>query len=148
MSARRWMDEQALAAHLARIGAGAGRIVHLMEQDLPPKPTKHKSVSTVVDGMRFASQLEELIWRELQLRQKAGEIVGLRRQVPFSLFAGGGEHIGVYRADFVFDEKGQDGAFKRVIADAKSEHTRTLAAWRRTLKLMMACHGIAVRELP
>ena len=111
-------------------------------------PSKYKAISATVEGVIFDSRLEAGIWQELKLREKAGEIVGLRRQVRFSLFAGGGEHIGIYTADFVFDEKGQDGTFKRVVADAKSEHTRTLAAWRRTEKIMLACHGVAVRVLP
>lgn len=150
MSALRWLDEKAIAAHKARIGAGAGRIVRPMGPDLPvkPKPAKHKSIPVVVDGIRFASRLEADVYQVLRIRQAAGQIECLRRQVRFSLFAGSGEHIGTYAADFVFDEKGQDGTFKRVVADAKSEHTRTLAAWRRTRKLMMACHAIDVRELP
>ena len=126
-----------------------GRTVHLLDQAVhEPKPAKYKAVPTMADGIKFDSGLEAKVYRDLKLREKAGEIYGLRRQVKFSLFAGGGEHIGTYTADFVFDEKGPDGTFKRVVADAKSPHTRTLAAWRRTRKLMLACHGIDVRELP
>ena len=127
-----------------------GRTVHFMDKPGAPelKPAKYKAVPTTVDGILFDSRLEARAWQDLKMREKAGEIRGLRRQVKFSLFAGGGEHIGVYKADFVFDEKAPDGTFKRVVADAKSPHTRTLAAWRRTAKLMAACHGVAVRELP
>jgi len=127
-----------------------GRTVHFMDKPGAPelKPAKYKAVPTTVDGIKFDSKLEARIWQELKLRELMGEIAGLRRQVRFSLFAGSGEHIGIYTADFVFDEKGPDGTFKRVVADAKSEHTRTLAAWRRTAKLMAACHGVAMRELP
>ncbi len=134
---------------IARVGAG--RLVRghdsLQAIDLK-KPTKYKAVKTTVDGEVFDSKLEAEQWQIHQLRQKAGEIAGLRRQVKFSLFAGGGEHVGIYTADMVFDEKGPDGVFRRVVADVKSDHTKMLAAWRRTKKLMQACHGIQVRELP
>ena len=142
-SGLRW-DEQKLIEFQKRIGTEKGRIVHLSKES---KESKHKAVPRVVDGVRFASGLEARVWGEYRLLEKAGKIRNLRRQVRFSLFANGGEHIGVYTADMVFEEL-QGGVWKRVVADVKSEHTRNLPAWARTKKLMLACHNISVRELP
>ena len=137
-------DEKALKDAQARIGGEKGRLVPKLS---PQKETKHKAVRVVVDGMKFASKLEGSEWLKLKLRQKAGEIRNLRRQVRFSLFTNGGEHIGTYAADMVFEEL-QEGAWKRVVADVKSAHTRKLPGWARTKKMMLACHNISVRELP
>jgi hypothetical protein len=137
-------DEKRLIEFQKRIGTEKGRIVRLSK---PTKESKHKAIPRVVDGVRFASGLEARVWGEHRLLEKAGKIRNLRRQVRFSLFANQGEHIGVYTADMVFEEL-QEGVWKRVVADVKSEHTRTLPAWRRTKRLMLACHGYAVRELP
>ena len=137
-------DEQRLLEFQKRIGASKGRVIHLLDK---PKPSKHKAMPRVVDGIRFASGLEASEWLKYRLLEKSGQIRNLRRQVKFSLFANGGEHIGTYKADMVFEEL-REGVWKRVVSDVKSEHTRTLPAWRRTLKLMLACHGYVIRELP
>jgi len=135
-----------LKAITDRIGV-KGRTVRLLDKPKEPKPAKYRSVKTEVEGIVFDSKLEALCWGGLRLSEKMGQIRNLRRQVRFSLFGFGGEHIGIYRADFVFEERrGED--WIRVVADTKSEHTKTLPEWARTKKLLMACHGIAVRELP
>lgn len=145
--------------------AAQGRIVCAYTEVAKPAPaprestpgkagrTKYRSVSTVVEGGRFDSKLEARVWQDLKLREKAGEIRGLRRQVKFSLFMNGGEHYGVYKADFVYDEHGlvpnyAMAMWHRVCADAKSSHTRKLQAWQKVKKLMLACHSINVLELP
>jgi len=114
--------------------------------------SKHGAVKTTVNGLRFDSKLESRVYAALQLRQAAGEIRNLRRQVRFSLFAPGGEHLGVYVADFVYEEPYKPyphaGRWIRVVADAKSDHTRKLPGWNRTKTLMRACHSITVLELP
>lgn len=156
----RW-SEGALSVHLAKIGRVApGRIIKLLNADAPirrvPTPeaekrSKHGATANYVEGERFDSKLEARIWQELKLRQAAGEIRNLRRQVKFSLFGNGGEHIGTYTADYVFEESRHNGwtiVWERVVGDAKSAHTRELPAWKRTKKLMLACHGVNVREMP
>ncbi len=121
---------------------------------LKPKCSKHRSVKTVVDGITFHSKLEAGEWVKLRAREQAGEIRNLRRQVRFSLFAPGGEHLGTYAADFVFDARILSNESKggwfwgRVVADAKSAHTRKLPGWNRTKTLMRACHSIEILELP
>jgi hypothetical protein len=46
---------------------------------------KYQASPTVVDGFRFDSKLEARYYRGLVLRQRAGEVVGFLRQVPFHL---------------------------------------------------------------
>jgi Protein of unknown function (DUF1064) len=103
-----------------------------------PKPAKYRNRKTA-DG--FDSEKERRLWQELELRAKAGEITELQRQVKFALVVNG-IHVCDYKADFTW----KDGA-RRVVADAKSVMTRTLAAYRIKFKLMQACHGITIEEL-
>ena len=121
---------------------------------LTPQRSKHRAVKTTVGGERFDSKLEWRVWADLKLRQVAGEIRGLRRQVRFSLFMTNGEHYGIYTADFVYleslvvDSGGARYAWDYIVADAKSPHTRKLPAWQKVKLLMKNCHGIDVLELP
>lgn len=107
---------------------------------------KYRAMRVDAKGQRFDSKQEYQQYLKLLAREKAGEIEDLRRQVKFSLFdAGGncrGEHIGTYRADFVYRERGE-----LRVADAKSKFTKRLRDWPRTKALMKACHGIEVIEL-
>ena len=149
-------DVQDYAAKMGSVQPG--RMVKLLGPGTKPKTkmSKHRAVKTECEGILFDSKLEALCWGGLRLREKMGEIRGLRRQVRFSLFGNGGEHIGIYTADFVFEEYLPAGKpfhntayqWQRVVADAKSSHTRTLAAWARTKKMLLACHGFDVLELP
>ena len=158
----RWDDEQ-LKAFESRIGKNKGRLIRGRDnvgEPPAPKKAKYRNVVTYVDGLRFDSAIEAAEWQKLQLREKAGDIRGLRRQVKFSLFGNGGEHIGIYTADFVFEQRFPvlvpkawtrlvpENSWTRVVADVKSSYTRTLPAWARTKKLLLACHNITVLELP
>jgi hypothetical protein len=50
------------------------------------KPSKFRNVKVEVDGEKFDSKREAAYWHELKLREKAGEIRNVRRQVPFPLY--------------------------------------------------------------
>ena len=131
----------------------AGRQEPLQKPVIEPKRSKHGAVKIVVDGITFASHLEARCWQGLKIRQAAGEIRNLRRQVRFSLYMNGGEHYGIYTADFVYEERIPGTAsdakeFERKIADAKSAHTRKLPAWQKVKLLMRNCHAIDVVDLP
>lgn len=103
---------------------------------------KYNARKTVVDGITFDSAAEARRWSELKLLERAGEISGLERQVVIPLIVNG-QKICAVRLDFVFWEKG-----KRVWADAKSAHTRTLPVWRLKSKLIRALHpNVELREL-
>ena len=140
--------QQQIAKKLAEQHKGERRMVRNLGPDILPvqKKNKYYAITTEVDGMKFHSKHEAACYRDLKLRELAGEISDLRTQVKFSLFdAGGncrGEHWGVYTADFVFREAGN-----LVVSDAKSEATRKARDWPKTKKAMLACHGITIREL-
>jgi hypothetical protein len=48
-----------------------------------PRRNKHNAVKTIVDGVTFDSKGEAAWFARLQLRERAGEISNLQRQVPF-----------------------------------------------------------------
>ncbi len=111
------------------------------------KPSKYRNVKTTVDGEVFDSKREAARWHELQLRERAGQIRNLRRQVGFLLHAPvigyDGEAQGMavvssYIADFVYREQG-----KLVVEDSKGART---AIYRLKRKHMLIEHGIRIKE--
>ena len=149
MKARR-MSEQELTAHQIRMGKARGpfSLKREPEKIAAPKRAKHGNVKIEIFGLKFDSKHEFSCYRTLKLREAAMDVRNIRHHVKFSLFCPGGEHYGVYTADFVFEER-EIGTYdwRRVVADAKSKWTKKLPAWQKVKKLMMACHGIEVVEL-
>ena len=90
------------------------------------KPHKFGAKAETVDGIRFASKREARRWGELQLLQRAGQIMDLRRQVKFYLFGRDGPiltpggRVAQYVADFVYVDN-RNGL--EVIEDAKGYPT-------------------------
>src|ERR1700740_1213981 len=86
------------------------------------KVTKYRNQPITIDGERFDSKREAQLWAELILRQKAGEIFDLQRQVPFPLNCPvrfesihGFAEVASYIADFVWvDREG-----RKHVADCK-----------------------------
>lgn len=106
------------------------------------KQPKYRNVKvTDATGKVHDSGKEFRRWQALQLRERAGEITELRRQVPFALVVNG-VLVCQYVADFVYVE----GA-ATIVEDCKSPPTRKLAAYRIKVKLMQAIHGIQIREV-
>ena len=103
---------------------------------------KYRNKRTEVDGLVFASQKEALRYQELKLLERAGEIFNLMWQRPFQIEVNGVK-ICKYVADFTYSEKG--GWY--VTEDIKSDVTRKLPAYRLKKKLMLAVHGIEIREV-
>jgi hypothetical protein len=104
------------------------------------KPSKYRNKRVVVDGERFDSKKEANRWGYLKLMVKVGTITKLERQVRFPLVVGG-ESVGDYIADFVYERDGQ-----RVVEDVKSRKTKTLSTYRLKKKLMKTIHGVDIRE--
>lgn len=115
---------------------------HAARLGLASRPAKYRNRVTHVDGLRFDSAKEARIWGELQLRQKAGELVHLERQARFPLVVAGLD-CGAYVADYAWIEA--NGEY--VVADAKSAITRRDRVYRLKRKLMRALHGVDIREL-
>ena len=99
----------------------------------------------------FDSEKEANRFRELDLLQRAGEITGLRCQVPFELVPhqiredGKKEQPVKYIADFVYN----DGC-RRVVEDVKGYADPKSAAYKLYTvkrKLMLRVHGITIREV-
>jgi Protein of unknown function (DUF1064) len=105
---------------------------------VPLRSAKYGNVLTAsADGKTFASKREARRYGELLLRERAGEIVGLATQVPFDLLVNGIK-VCRYVADFVYFE-----GERYVVEDSKGCKT---AVYRLKRKLMLAVHGIEIRE--
>lgn len=97
---------------------------------------KYGANAVVTDEGRFASQREHQHWCLSKLRQRAGEIRNLERQVRFRL-----ENNGVHICDYIADEVFFEGQ-QRVVVDVKGVETPEFKLKR---KLMLALLGIEVR---
>lgn len=106
---------------------------------------KYGNKKIEIDGMLFDSRREGKRWLDLMLLERAGQISGLTRQVPFEL-APGCKLLGEkrarpavrYYADFVYSSP-TDGI---VVEDVKGLDT-PLSRLKR--HLMKTVHGIDVR---
>lgn len=102
----------------------------------------------------FDSRKEKRRHAELLLLQKAGEIRGLERQVPFRLLVAdpkgspvparydGSNRRATYRADFTYEELDRSGEWIKVIEDVKGQDT-PLSKLKRTI--VATNTGIPVR---
>lgn len=107
-----------------------------------PKRSKYGARKVELDGMIFDSKQEARDWSELKIRERAGEIRNLRRQVVFKC-EWNGVQICKYIADFAFEEK-RDGEWHPVVADTKGFET---ALFRIKAKIMLAAHDVEIRLL-
>lgn len=105
---------------------------------LGKRRNKWGNVKTLAYGFMFDSKREAAAYGDLRVRQLAGEIQELQRQISYDLVVNG-VLICRYRADFVYVEGGRS-----VIADAKGKATDV---YRLKKKLMLAIHAIDIVEL-
>lgn len=119
-----------------------------------PAPSKYRNVKVLIDGERFDSKHEADYYQGLQLRQRAGEISNLRRQVPFPLYAPefdpdkGGEtgrmvQVSEYIADYVYDQSGEHTVH---VVDAKGQ-ARRACPYPLKKKWMELQYGIVIEEV-
>lgn len=104
---------------------------------------KYHSKKTVVDGIQFDSAKEAKRYTKLRDMEEAGEIQGLRLQVPFEILPSfecdGVKYRGMkYIADFVYFRDG-----KQVVEDTKGWKT---AEYRMKKKLMAYMNHINIEE--
>ena len=102
---------------------------------------KYDAQKTTVDNIRFHSKKEANRYGELKMLQLAGAIRGLELQVKYPLIVHN-HLICSYVADFRYDEH-LNGSWLRVVEDTKGYRTRE---YRLKKKLMLAIHGIEIRE--
>src|SRR5262245_45003992 len=101
---------------------------------------KYGAVRTVVDGMTFHSRKEARRYQELRTLERAGKIDDLQCQVRHDLIVNGVK-IGRYTSDFEYEEDG-----RHVVEDVKSPATKKARDYRLRKLLMLAIHGIEIRE--
>lgn len=113
-------------------------------ESIKPARTKYGNRKVTVDGIQFDSVKEASRYQELRLLERAGEISGLERQVPFELIPeqtrsdGKKERSIVYIADFIYWMDGH-----MIVEDVKGLKTKEYILKR---KLMLAIHGIEIQE--
>lgn len=105
------------------------------------KESKYHNKKVTVDGITFDSIKEANRWHELKLMERAGEIVGLNRQVKIELVPKSNLFRAVYYvADFVYVDK-RTG--KTVYEDVKGVRTDV---YKLKKKLLYWRHGIEIKE--
>jgi hypothetical protein len=103
--------------------------------------SKYHNKWVEVDGIKFPSIKEAERWKTLRLMERAGEIVGLNRQVKIELVPKSNLFRAVYYvADFVYFDK-RTG--KTVYEDVKGVRTDV---YKLKKKLLYWRHGIEIRE--
>lgn len=105
--------------------------------------SKYHARKTTIDGIQFDSAKETKRYVKLRDMEKAGEIEGLRLQVPFEILPSfecdGVKYRGMkYIADFVYYRDG-----KQVVEDTKGWKT---AEYRMKKKLMAYMNHINIEE--
>lgn len=108
-----------------------------------PGRSKYGATRVSQDGVTFSSKAEAARWKILNVVQEQGLIRNLRRQVAYELRADGGNLVGKYVADHVYDEL-HDGDWELVVEDVKGMPT-PLYEWKK--RHMAAEHGIEIREI-
>lgn len=104
--------------------------------------SKFGNIVTEIDGIRFASKREASRYAELKLLQRIGEIVELECQPRYPLTLNGVK-LATYVADFRYRVVASG---EIVVEDVKSKPTIT-DVYRLKKKLMLALHGISLKEV-
>lgn len=103
---------------------------------------KFHAVRTTLDGITFDSKAEATRYAELRMLERAKVITDLKLQPKFPLVVQG-VLVATYIADFSYFEA---GSTELVVEDVKSPATKT-AVYALKAKLLLALHGIAVKEV-
>jgi len=104
------------------------------------KRSKYGNTKTEVDGEVFDSIKEAEHYKTLLLRQKAGEIGLIKRQVEYELNPGG-THSLKYLADFEYYVRATG---EKITEDVKGFRTRE---YKKKRRLMKKVHGIIIKEI-
>ena len=132
------VDEKWLSEYARRTGIRVPDAAETEGVEHGRKRSKYGNARTETEDGTFDSKHEAQVWEELKLRARAGEIRAIARQAVFYL-PGGVKYI----ADFAIWNA--DGSTD--VLDAKSEATRKDKVYRIKKRLMMAEHGIEIREV-
>ena len=112
---------------------------------------KYRNKPKVLNGIKFDSQKEARRYQELKLLERAGKIKDLEIQPKFSLVKGvkfsndkRAKPDLRYFADFAYTDM-ETG--ERVVEDVKSVATKESTVYKMKRHMMLAIHGIEVREI-
>lgn len=115
------------------------------------RKAKYRNKPKVLNGIKFDSQKEARRYQELKLLERAGKIKDLEIQPKFSLVKGvkfTGDNRAKpdlrYFADFAYTDT-RTG--ERVVEDVKSVVTKESTVYKMKRHMMLAIHGIEVREI-
>ena len=112
------------------------------------KQNKLRNKKTIVDGIKFDSEIEAKRWQQLKTLESVGQIGNLRRQVKYVLIPSQringkvAERECSYKADFCYFRRGE-----LVVEEVKGYRkgaTYNIFVIKR--KLMLEKHGIRVKE--
>ena len=138
----------AAASKQVRIGEGGGAVEKSLKRPIL-KGRKYRNQKVTIDGITFDSKREAGRYQELRVLAARNLIEDLRHQVPFELAPGvkfsdeaRKKPALRYVADFAYRLDG-----RLVVEDVKSAITAKAAAYRIKRHLMMAVHGIEVKEV-
>lgn len=114
------------------------------------KRSKFGNVQTTTgDGVKHASKKQSIRWVLLRQWEREGKIRNLRREVRYDLIVNG-HKICWYKADHVYDVPLKNiggGHCETIVEDVKSAATKKIRTYIIKKKLMLACHGITIREV-
>jgi Protein of unknown function (DUF1064) len=136
-----WSEEQYTALMRER-----GQVA-FKEAEKAAKPSKYRNVKVVIDGEKFDSKREAQHWQALKLREKAGEITDIKRQVPFSLMCptpGDDEEVCRYFADFTYRDVVHGRPMQLHVVDAKGKRTPMYQLKKKWLKIQ---DGVTIEEV-
>ena len=136
----RWTDEEYWEWKRRNAQEAAANLAAMQKAQLPEpgKRNKYGNQRVEIDGHKFDSIHEADVYRDLKMREMAGELKTVLRQVGFDL--PGGIR---YFADFV--AVGTDD--KITVYDAKSEATKKNRVYINKKKQLRACCGIDIVEV-
>ncbi len=121
----------------------AAEYLALLAQEEKRSKYGAKPVTDPEDGY-FPSTGEYERWCELKRLRDHGAIKNLRRKVRYRLEVHG-VLVGHYTPDSVYEERDEAGNWREIVEDFKGGPTRT-EAYKLRARLMLACHGITIRE--
>lgn len=135
------------------LGKGRTAMSRFAAPEAGRRESKYRNVRTVVDGITLDSKKEAARYIQLRDMEAREDITGLTVHERFPIVVNG-EHICYYEADFTYYEhvhhvppngrKVRRDTPIRVVEDVKGVRTDV---YRIKKALMLACHGIEVREL-
>ena len=104
------------------------------------KPSKYRNRKTEYKGIQFDSQKEENRYRELELRERAGEIRNIELQPRYDI-AVNGQKICKYFGDFRYEEVATGEV---ITEDVKGFRTKDYIIKK---KLVKAIYNVEIREV-